>query len=196
MRSFARLALVVICVVSFSSLARAQTNGTATLQFNLLSPGGPYGTAGHIAVVWVSDASDNYVETLFKQANTRQQWLLTWNTKRGTDTYVDGTSTATAAYNSGAGTSYSNPYTVTWDCLDKNNNPLPDGTYKLWIEFTEAHAQGPLTSISFVKDSTPETDNPSNTTNIQNVHLNYVPDPATLSMLAVGGLALLQRRRR
>ncbi len=85
---------------------------------------------------------------------------------------------------------------MTWDCLSEANLPLPDGVYHMHIEFTDAHVQGPLADIPFTKGPAPVTVNPADQTYIKGVQLSYVPDPATLALLAMGGIAVFRRRLR
>lgn len=197
---------LVICALVLASAASLQaqsTDGTATFQFSLLSPAGQYAPE-HVTAVWVTDSAGHFIETLMLQAkwytgsppNGRSRWLYTWNTARGStdnssrtgDTYVDGVTSATAS-------TYTNPLSVTWDCRDKNNNLLPDGTYHFRVEFTEAHAQGPVAIVPFVKDSTPDVYRPANLPYFTGMEVSYVPEPVAISVLILAAGGLLARRR-
>ena len=179
--------LAIVGVFALAQTAQAQ-DPYATLEFSLFSPGGTF-VPKHITAVWVTTSTNAYIETIYRAAaNTnRFQWLSQWNAKRGTDLAVDGYTGATPI-------SYVNPITATWDCLDRNNNPLPDGDYRIWVEFTEAHAQGPYTFVPFTKDASPHFVAPPDLPYIKDIQLNYVPEPVVLSLLTAGALALVRRR--
>lgn len=183
-------ALIVVLALSSISMA-AVTDGTANLTFNLSSPGGTYAPR-HVTAVWVTDSSNNFIKTIFKQAGTRSQYLYTWNAARGGQTQVDGVSTATV-------NTYTNPISVSWDLRDYNDVLKPDGAYRIHIEFTDKHAQGPYTFIQFNKDSTSETIRPTDLAFIKGIQLDYsatpVPEPITLGLLAVGSMMLLRRKK-
>ncbi|HWI56443.1 MAG TPA: hypothetical protein VNZ22_04405, partial [Bacillota bacterium] len=121
----------------------AGTDGKATFSVTLTDPPGNY--AKRVDAFWVTDGAGKFIQNLRKDAATRQGYLYKWAAARGANTTIDGYSGATI--------STWTPMTVTWDCRDTNNVVVPDGTYKLYVEFTDFNGQGPWTTngIAFVK---------------------------------------------
>ncbi|MDP2724543.1 MAG: T9SS type A sorting domain-containing protein, partial [Bacteroidales bacterium] len=64
---------------------------------------------------------------------------------------------------------------IVWDCHDLNGDVVPDGEYVLWVEFTEKHAQGPLTSVAFNKGTEPVHLTPADEANFINMVFDYTP---------------------
>jgi PKD repeat protein len=100
-------------------------------------------------------------------ANQRKQYLYTWK--------------AASNYNvvdaiTGSTLNSHQTHTVTWDCTDLNGDVVPDGQYVIYVEFTEEHAQGPLTSVEFTKGSEPVTITPPNEAHFINMELVYTPE--------------------
>ena len=123
----------------------AQTDGSATFSGTLHN----YATTSlkHWTVAWVTTESGTFIKTLRKQgpAWTTSDWANhcgVWNTSRAGSTALDGYSSATALDYSGT----NSPVTWTWDCRDANNNLVPDGNYKFWIQYAENSGQGPYTT--------------------------------------------------
>jgi PKD repeat protein len=56
---------------------------------------------------------------------------------------------------------------------------VPDGQYVIWVEFTEKHAQGPLTSVEFTKGTEAVTINPPDEDHFINMELVYIPEEVT-----------------
>lgn len=132
--------------------AMAQSSGTVRLEATIAqySVDGP----DHWNVVWVTTAAGAFVKTLRKQGTsygfTSSQWqthCTAWNTARGGSTgstIVDGYTSATATSYSGT----NSPVIVTWNCRDTNNVLVPDGNYRLWVQYVEddGGGQGPYTT--------------------------------------------------
>jgi hypothetical protein len=51
----------------------------------------------------------------------------------------------------GATLSSHQTHTITWDCNDLSGNEVPDGEYHIFVEYTDKHAQGPWTMVTFIK---------------------------------------------
>lgn len=93
----------------------------------------------HVVAVWVTDAQTNYVKTLLRLAQKRQNKLFAWNQARGGDKRVDGVTGATVAEH--------RTHRLLWKGDDAEGKPVPTGRYFLVIEFTENHRQGPLVRV-------------------------------------------------
>jgi len=122
------------CLLSTLSMAQSVTfNVTTATDNGSFSP-------KHVLAIWVKDANCNFVKSLKVMANTRIQYLYKWN-KNSAGNKVDAITGATL-------TSHQS-HTVTWNCKNTSNAIVPDGTYKMMIEYTDMHAQGPMDSITF-----------------------------------------------
>lgn len=139
--------------------ASAQTDGTAALDASIHDY--PGNGDNHYTVVWVTSSSDQFIRTLWKQGPgfSSGRWnehFSIWNSARGSDTTVDGYSGATAKNYGSSDTPPNNPIELTWNCRDKNNNLVPDGNYKFWVQYVEEDdGQGPLTTLLWTKGSAP-----------------------------------------
>jgi hypothetical protein len=107
---------------------------TCTLQFQVttLSYGGDY-SPKNVGAIWISDANAKFVKTLTLWGRRRITHLNTWKGVSASNS-VDAITSATA---SSAGTRLGK-----WDCTDLDRRPVPDGTYRINVEFTESNALG------------------------------------------------------
>jgi flagellar hook assembly protein FlgD len=112
--------------------------------------------ATHMTIAWVTKADGTFIKTLWKQGpvdfnDTRlNEHFSTWNTARAGSTVLDGFTGPTA-------TTYStpdSPIDLVWNCRDASNNVVPDGDYKLWIQYTErmnAGVEAPVSTLLWTK---------------------------------------------
>lgn len=127
----------------------AQTDGAASFRGTIRDYNGT--STRHWTVVWVTYENGTFIKSLRKQG---PGWTVThwdshcrvWNTARGGSASgsqaLDGYSSATAPDYAGT----NNPIVWTWNCRDTNNVLVPDGNYKLWIQYAEDSGQGPYTT--------------------------------------------------
>ena len=131
----------------------AQTAGNLTLTATIKNTGsGP----DHWAVVWVTNATTGaFVRTIRRQSSEPRgtdwnnhcgSWYVAAGLAAGATNFtpgVDGFTGATA-------TTYAapdSPFTQVWSCKDASGNTLPDGNYKVWIQYAEdVDGQGPVTT--------------------------------------------------
>ncbi len=139
------LGAAAFCFGPAGSSLLAQTDGGATFTGALHN----YATTSlkHWTVAWVTTESGTFIKSLRKQgpAWTWSDWANhcgVWNTARNGSTSLDGYSSATAPDYSGT----NSPVIWTWNCRDSNNNLVPDGHYKFWIQYAENSGQGPYTT--------------------------------------------------
>jgi hypothetical protein len=133
---------LAIGVLSAAALSAAATEGRVTLEFSTVAARGKY-SPKHVLAVWVTDANTNFVKTVCRYASKRQKYLSTWQGARGSDSAVDGVSGATRNRHEALA--------VTWDGCAPDKKPLPDGNYLLFVEFTDAHQQGPKATFPIAK---------------------------------------------
>ena len=121
------------------------------------SYGGNYSPM-HVLAIWVTDNNDIFKKTLKLCGSVYTMHLVKWKQMSGGNS-VDAITGPTL-------TSHIT-HTAIWDGKDINGNVLPDGTYKVYIEFTEDNSlspsvpDGPWVSFIFTK-GTSQVQNPPN----------------------------------
>lgn len=96
------------------------------------------GTASNQFAVWVEDIKGNYVKTLFVTNFTaqggykaRKESLAAWvKSSKIADAPVEDIDAISGA------TPQTGSLTYTWDCTDLSGNPVPNGTYRFFVEGT------------------------------------------------------------
>ena len=174
------LLLAALLLVALPRLTGAATYtiGTNTLSVTFSDPSGNY--SARVDAFWVTDAAGNFIQNIRKDAATRQNYLYKWIAARKS-TAIDGYSGATI--------SSWTPVTVTWDGRDTNNVVVPDGNYRLYVEFTDRNGQGPWTTngLSFYKGLTNVNTTYPDQTYLRSMRVVYTP---TLAYdIAVTGMA-------
>lgn len=159
--------IITLLFALFSFLQMNAQTPSLEINFTTESPGGTF-SPRHILAVWVENEDGSFVKTQLVFANARKQYLYTWNSSPANGNEIDAVTGATQ-------TSHKT-YTVTWDCLDLEQNIIPSGNYILHIEMTDRHNQGPLAEINFTIDENAFTLNPTDETNFKDISLVYSPD--------------------
>ncbi len=95
--------------------------------------GGQY-SPKHCLAIWITDANDVFKRTLKLAASTYKVHLVKWNQMSGGN--------VTNAITGSSMTTHTT-HTVYWDGKDKNGTLLPNGNYKVYIEFTESNSAQP-----------------------------------------------------
>ena len=90
----------------------------------------------------------------------------------------------------GATLSSHQTHTVSWNCKDESRTQVEDGEYKIVVEFTEALAQGPLTSVTFTKGPDSEIITPADETNFIDMSLEYTVLTTDIAEIFTGSQAL------
>lgn len=165
--------------------AFAQTDGSVSISATLSDTGsGPQ----HWTVVWVTKADGTFVRTIRKQGESYgSHWndhcnvwygAVAGNAARYT-VATDGFTGATAS----SYTAPNSPFTQTWNCKDASGATVPDGTYKIWIQYAEDDDSkfGPVTTngLTWTKGPTASTVNPANQgTNFTSMSIKWTPGAA------------------
>jgi hypothetical protein len=173
---------------------RVYTGGIVSLSATL----GSYGGAEHWSVAWVTKADGTFIKTLdirgnFYDGDLAAFWDTHWNdhcpswvAARGASQGLDGFTGATAAnYNPP-----NSPLNVTWNGRDANNTLMPDGTYKLWVQYSEDDeaAPGPVTTsgLTWTKGASATSSSPANQgTSFTAMSINWTPTPPPAPEIAV-----------
>jgi hypothetical protein len=136
---------------------------TISFTFTTITDNGPF-SPKHVLAVWVEDGNGNFVKSLKVMANKRIQYLYSWNARSGGNK-VDAITGATLGSHQ--------THTLSWNCTNLSENIVPDGDYKLVVEFTDQHAQGPKYSIPFTKGSSSVHLTAPNQTNFKDMVVDY-----------------------
>jgi flagellar hook assembly protein FlgD len=154
-------------IAEASSLA---TDGTVTFSVQTVTNGATY-SPKNVLAIWVKDAQGNFVISRKVMAANRKQHLVKW-VASSNNNVVNATTGATLPNHQ--------THNISWDCRDVNGNLVPDGTYEIWVEFTERNsnsggAVGPSTKIAFNKGTEIVSLSPADESYFKNMVLNYTP---------------------
>lgn len=150
----------------------AQTSGTVTFKVTTVTANGTYAPKNVLAI-WVTNAAGTFQKSIKVMAQTRIGYLYKWKTATPSQN-VTGAIT-------GATLSSHQTHTVSWNCQTYSGTLVPDGDYKMWVEFTEKDGQGPYTSYTFTKGTAADTLTFSNATNFTSVQIIYTPTPSGIA---------------
>jgi len=146
-----------------------RTDGTVDFHVRTVGYGGAYAPA-HCLAIWVCDENDNFVRTLVRRAWSYMQHLMKWNEMTNGD--------YTNAIITGASPTVHTTWTINWDCLDRYGEMIPDGNYRVYVEFTEDNSalipvNGPWTMVEFTKGNLPQIITPAGNQFFQDLYLEY-----------------------
>ena len=171
----------ILVLTSFTTNKRTtNTEGNLSFTFKTVTANDHYAPR-HVLAVWIEDVN-GFVKSRLVKANSRKQHLVTWNSQ-SSGNEVDAVTGATINSHQS--------HIIEWDCTDLNGNVVPDGTYTIWMEFTEKHAQGPLHSIEFEKGTSQQILAPTATDHFINMELNYTPNNVGIENIAAKAEPLL-----
>jgi hypothetical protein len=162
---------IAFCYLAvFALVTNGQTTaGELSFGFTSLPNDGNF-SPRHVLAVWVEDSGGKFIQTLKLRADKRKQYLYTWNNV---------TSGNTTDAITGATLNSHETHNLNWNLTDAGGNLIADGDYKIRVEYTSAHAQGPLLEIIFNKSAETLSLQPSNATYFENISLNYTPESTT-----------------
>jgi hypothetical protein len=170
--------LLLLLLIAFTGFQLpAQTTGTLNVSVTTASTGGNYAPR-NVFVVWIEDASGNFVKTLSANAEKRIQYLYKWSASTSAkNSQYNRVDAVTGATLSGHGTRIG-----TWKGTDYNKNLVADGTYYVCFELTDKHAQGNYSRFAFTKGA----DNkitPGNTTGFSNISIQWTASGTTAAKI-------------
>lgn len=171
---------IFLTLSSFVSDNSVATDGNVSFTVKTVTYDGDR-SPKNIVAIWVEDNDGNFIITRLLRADERKKWLLTWNDKSKGST-VDATTGATLDNHQ--------THTIAWDCKDENGTQVEDGDYKIVVEFTEAHAQGLLTSVAFTKGPASEVITPADETNFIDMRLEYTALTTDIADILAGSQEL------
>jgi hypothetical protein len=111
-----------------------------------IAPGGKY-RPRNVGAIWIADSAGRFVKSLDVWGNRRLSHVTVWNaatraagvTGNKVDAVTSATLTAHRAHN------------VTWNCRDYRGQVVPDDTYRVYFEVTDASSSGPNHFETFTK---------------------------------------------
>lgn len=163
--------LTVFALLAGTNAFAQNTAGTVTFSVTTSSNGGQY-SPKNIVAIWIKNSSGTFVKTLKVMAAQRIQYLYKWKASSSSNTVGAVT---------GATLSNHTSHSVSWNVTNVSGSVVPDGTYQVWVEFTDADAQGPYTSYSFVKGIAAVDTSYANISKFSNAHLTWTPTPTGIS---------------
>lgn len=175
MKNLLQKTLFLVVFVIFSTGLPAQndfrmtTPGELTFSVKTVTNNGNFAPK-HVLAIWGED-EQGFIKTRKLRANQRKQYLYTWRSVSG-DNVTDAITGATLSSHQ--------THTITWDCTDIDGNIIPDGDYTIFTEFTEKHAQGPITGITFTKGPEEQHLTPADENNFINMTLDFIPETTAL----------------
>jgi hypothetical protein len=149
--------------------ATASSTCSLSVSVTTTAPGGQYAPR-NVGAIWIANSTGAFVKSLDVWGNQRLSHVTAWNaaTKAAgvSGNKVDAISSATLSAH--------RAHNVTWNCQNYNRQAVPDGTYRVYFEVTDANKSGPNHFESFAKGPTPVTVQGSST-NFNNISLVFKP---------------------
>jgi len=145
------------------------TDGSLSFSVRTATYNGPYAPR-NAGVIWITNSSNQFIKTVKIWANSYRYTLIRWIASSGQNT----TGAVTSA-------SYNNHqlHNVTWNGKNYQNQDVPDGEYKINVEFTEHNAtagnMGKFKQITFAKGPDPIDITIPNESYFRDMHLVWQP---------------------
>jgi len=162
-------ALVLIFIANihpalFAQSPQTNTAGEVTFTVRTVTDNGNF-SPKHVLAIWVEDAN-GFVKSRLVRANQRKQYLYKW-VASSNNNVVDATTGATLSSHQ--------THTVTWDCTSLAGAEVPDGEYHIFVEYTDKHAQGPWTMVTFTKGPDEVHITPEDLPFLKDMQLDFIP---------------------
>ncbi len=154
---------IALALIFSIPTAISQTDGSVVFSVRTVTNSGEY-TPKNVLAIWVENSSGTFIKSFKVMAGVRIQQLYTWKVASGMNT-TDAITGATLLNHT--------THSVSWNCRNLSNTLVADGTYRIRVEFTEEHVQGPVATYEFVKDGTSKTINFPDQTYFKDATLSY-----------------------
>lgn len=145
------------------------TNGTLAYSVRTVSYNGNYAPR-HVFAIWITNSSNQFVKTIKVCGNSYRSKLVKWVASSGNNT--------TGAVTS-ASLNNHQLHNVTWNGQTYQNVVVPDGDYKVNVEFAEHNATtnnpGKYKVTTFALGAAAVDTSPANETYFTNMHLVWTP---------------------
>jgi flagellar hook assembly protein FlgD len=164
-----------ITIIGFflANFGFSQTAGTMTFSVKTVTYPAPY-SPRHLLAIWISDGGGTWIKTrkFMSQTIAYRQYLTSF--KNATNFTYNATDAIT-----GATLQSHQTHTITWDGKNVSGSLVPDGTYRVYIEFTSANATGKIYYCEFTKGPDTFTLTPANMTFFQDISVSWTPTATT-----------------
>jgi hypothetical protein len=155
--SLATLTLTFITALGFSQ--------SVTFNVSTVTDNGPY-SPRHVLAIWIKTSNGTFVKSIKVNAAKRIQYLYKWNKSSGgniADAVTGATLTSHQAH------------TATWNCKNTSGVVVPAGNYKMMIEYTDQHAQGPIDSVNFTISGSSQHVTQADQSYFKTISLDFTP---------------------
>lgn len=167
---------------------RLVTNGDMAFSVRTATYNGAYAPR-NAGVIWITNSQNQFVKTIKVWASNYRYTLIRW---------INSSSQNTTGAITGASKNTHQLHSITWNGKDYQGNDMPDGDYKVNIEFTEHNATannlGKFKQVTFTKGSEPVNLTIPNETYFRDMSLTWTPVivNGTLSgtVTGIGGIPL------
>ncbi|MDD4308786.1 MAG: DUF2271 domain-containing protein [Candidatus Cloacimonetes bacterium] len=154
------LVIVMILSLCFGDLLNAEgslivktikilTEGNTAFSVRTATYNGPYGPR-NAGVIWITNSQNQFVKTVKIWASNYRYTLIRW---------INNSSQNTSGAITSASLNSHQLHNITWNGKDYLGNNVPDGDYKINIEFTEHNASasnmGKYKQVTFTKGTEP-----------------------------------------
>ena len=170
MNATQRIVLAAAIVTGAAALVAAQDAargsapaGGVSLSFTTRPLAGRY-SPRHVLAVWVTDSGGRFVKTLEVMAGRQKRRLQGWmGSSKGNE--VDAVTGATLNSHQ--------KVAVTWNGTDAAGKRVPDGAYRINVEYTESNAPGTATPIDVALGPAATPAKPHTVGNLTDVTVDY-----------------------
>lgn len=187
--------LIVVAIFALGVVANAQTKGSMRITVTTSTVVGGVATStqsqdfkgGHggnrswapenCLAMWIEDGNGKFIKTVKINASRYQIYLTSW--KKSTSaagTTFNKVDAVTGATNLNHGLR-----TALWDGTDFNGKIVPDGTYKVCMEFTETNSTGYYASYTMNKGKTADVQTPASKPGFSAISLKWEPGASAIS---------------
>lgn len=154
---------------ALGGLVRNMTGGTMNFTVRTATYNGAYAPR-NAGAIWITNAQGQFVKTIKVWANQYRYTLIRW---------VNSSSNNTQGAITGASLNNHQLHSVSWNGTNYQGTEMPDGDYKVNVEFTEHNASasnmGKFKQVTFTKGSTPVNLTIPNETYFRDMALTWTP---------------------
>ena len=171
MRANSWFVVAVVGGILGSATSRVEARGAVTITYTGSTPPLATYAPNNVVAAWIEGPGGTFIKTIDRQSLVRTQHLVAWQAKAG-NVDMDAVSGATRV-------TLNQPVTATWNLLDKQGQPGPDGTYPIRLELAPGNAntagQNNQGTFTFVKGPAAQTQTNLANGGFTNVMITYDP---------------------
>ncbi|HMA65198.1 MAG: DUF2271 domain-containing protein [Fibrobacterota bacterium] len=164
---------LVVCSMNTAVFAQS---GSVAVTVTTKTYNGQYAPRNS-AMMWVQKSDKTFIKTIKKFAAERLNYMTTWNSVAKGD--VDGLSGATRSNHNAA-------ITANWDLTGQDGKAVAQGTYEVWVEFTENNGTGKTAKATVEVGATNSTVTVPDATNFTKFTATYTAPPVSVNSNVIG----------